>query len=143
MGLLPNHLQPRARATTRIQLPLDTTRRSLPGASLSGLSLPAIKARHAYSAAEAMNASPVCGCLSGLSIPFVQRADFKNAVAEFAGLRQGAIPTEYNNVAVAVPHTFSSMADIEAANDVLDAMPVRLSIDSDLIEECGYFGWLA
>lgn len=138
MGLLPSYLQPRARVSTRIQLPLDTTRRSLPG-----LALPTLKARHAQRAAEAMNASPVCGCLSGLSIPFVHRADFKSAIAEFSGLRQGTLPAEYNNVASAVPHTFSSMADIEAANDVLDALPARLPMDSDLIEECGYFGWLA
>ncbi|MET0379246.1 MAG: hypothetical protein ABW049_09680 [Spongiibacteraceae bacterium] len=125
--------QPRARIATRIQLPLDTTR----------LALPEPKTPHTRRAVDVVDNSPICGCLSRLSIPFVQRTDFRHAVAEFFELRQEATPAEYNHAAASVPQAFTSMADIEAATEVLDAMSRRQQIDSDLIEECGYFGWLA
>ena len=133
MRIQSGYPQPRSRIATRIQLPLDTTR----------LTLPEIKIRHARRGADVVDNSPICGCLSSLSVPFVLRADFKNAVAEFSALRQSAMPAEYNNAVAPVQQTFSCMADIEATDEVLDAMPPRQPIDSDLIEECGYFGWLS
>lgn len=80
------------------------------------------------------------GCVSALSVPYVQRGEFKEAVVAFAQLKQSALPAAIS--VVAVPEAFASMADIEAAAEVIDALPRRQAVDSDEIEACGYMGWL-